>query len=453
MPKQEEQNQSGTPEQIDLTVAINDFFRILRKNLIWVVLVIALCAAGFTVYKNYTYSPSYTAASTFVVSTNEQSIGSYYDAAAVRQVAQTFPYILTSDILQRQVAQVLGLDYLPGSIRASVLENTNFLTISVTDSDPQRAYQTLQALLQTFPSISESIIGKVYMELMDETGVPTAPNNAENMKLNLVSGGLVGVVICTAMILVTMFTVRTVRCEEDCLRRINAKCLGSVPWVRRKARSKQTVVHPHILQKHANPDFVEAFRIIRNKIDHSCSGSRVKTILVTSTFAGEGKSTTAVNVALALAQEGKKVALVDCDLRNPSDAEILGTVRGKGLINFLRDEDKIEECSLQGENFLPHGLPLTFIRGGKAVQDGAHYLADHRMKILIRALEKQMDYVILDTPPAGLLTDAAILSQYAQGAVYVVKKDFSKVDKILEGMEHLTQSGTDILGCVLNSGI
>ena len=453
MPKQEEQNQSGTPEQIDLTVAINDFFRILRKNLIWAVLVIALCAAGYTVYKNHVYTPSYTAASTFVVSTSEQSMGTYYDTAAARQVAQTFPYILTSDILQRQVAQVLGLDYLPGVIRASVLENTNFLTISVTDSDPQRSFQTLEALLQTFPSISESIIGKVYMELMDETGVPTAPNNAENTKLNLISGALVGAVLCTAMILVTMFTVRTIRCEEDCPRRINAKCLGAVPWVRRKVRSKQTVVHPHILQKHADPDFVEAFRIIRNKIDHSCSGSRIKTILVTSTFAGEGKSTTAVNTALALAQEGKRVALIDCDLRNPSDAEILGTVRGKGLINFLRDETKIEECSLQGENFLPHSLPLTFIRGGKAVQDGASYLADHRMKILIRALEKQMDYVILDTPPAGLLTDAAILAQYAQGAVYVVKKDFSKVDKILEGMEHLTQSNTEIIGCVLNSGI
>lgn len=451
MSKQEEQTQSGSFEKIDLTVSINEFFRILRKKLVWVVLIVAICAAGFACYKSRTYTPSYTAASTFVISTNQEAVGSYYDTAAARQIAKTFPYILTSDIMQRQVAQALDLDYLPGVIRAEVMEATNFLTISVTDSEPQRAYNTLQAVLDTFPSISRSIIGRVYMELMDETGIPTVPNNAENLRMDLVTGGLFGMVCCMALIIASMFTNRTIRCEEDCLQRINTKCLGTVPWVRRKVRSKKTEDHPSILQKHADPEFTEAFRIIRNKLDHSCSGSPMKTILVTSTFAGEGKSTTAVNLALALAQEGKKVALLDCDLRNPSDAQILGGEKGKGLVDFLKNEVRIEECTLRGEEFLPHNLPLLFIRGGQAVKDGTIYLSDQKMKVLLQVLEKQMDYVILDTPPAGLLTDAAILAQYAQGAVYVVKKDFSKVDKIMEGMEHLTEEDTDIIGCVINS--
>lgn len=91
-----------------------------------------------------------------------------------------------------------------------------------------------------------------------------------------------------------------------------------------------------------------------------------------------------------------------------------------------------------------------FLRGGNAVKDASDYLSRDWMKKLVLTLEQQVDYVILDAGPVGLLTDASILAQYVEGVVFVVKKDFTKVDKILEAMEQLTDSETEILGCILN---
>ena len=91
-----------------------------------------------------------------------------------------------------------------------------------------------------------------------------------------------------------------------------------------------------------------------------------------------------------------------------------------------------------------------FVRGGEAVADGSGYLASERMSKLIEVVEKQVDYVIIDSAPAGLLTDAGILAQYVQSSIFVVKKDFAKVSKIMEGMEQVSDGNVEILGCVLN---
>ena len=452
MSRQEEQIENVGIEPIDLTVMIKDFVRMIKKKFILLLLLVIVCAAGFTAYKHFTYVPNYTAYQTFAVSTSQDraSGGSYYDTPTAEQLAKTFPYILTSDVLQRKVAQTLDSEFTPGNISASVMENTNFLTISVSDTDPARAYDTLQAVITTYPEISESIIGKVYLELMDESGMPSVPDNPNSTKLNLIKGGCIGILLGGVWILVLLLTYKTIRSQEDCQKRLNTKCIGSVPKVMEKVRSKKTEYHPSIRAKNVDEDFMEAFRIIRNKITHLSRRNHLKTILITSALPGEGKSTIAVNTALALAQEDKKVALVDCDLRNPSVGAIIGAPEGKGLIDFLKGEAKFTECVVQGKELFERSIPLLLVRGGQPVSDGTPYFTSDRMRTMIELVEKQVDYIIIDSAPAGLLTDAGILAQYAQGIIFVVKKDFAKVNKIIDGMEHVSDENAQILGCILN---
>ena len=455
MSRPETETTSQTYEPIDLTVMAEDFFRILRKHWLLLVLAVIIGAAGYALVKNHSYVPQYTASTTYVISSSpdNQGSGNYYDDALANQMSKTFPYILTSQILRDRIAEELGTGYVPGNIRATVMENTNFLTISVTDTDPQRAYQTLQAVLDTAPELTEAIAGKIYMELMDESGVPAAPDNARNLKGNAVLGGIAGGTVGVALMVLLAFTGRTVRREEDCLRRINTKCLGVIPRIRMKVRSRKTEQHLNIQKKNADEGLIESFRIIRNKLERCSAQEQVKTVLITSTLPGEGKSTVAANTALALAQAGKKVALVDCDLRNPTDSAILEAPEGPGLVEFLQGKAKFGECVVSGQSVTGEENRLLFIRGGKGIRDASSYLGSERMKQLIAMLEQQMDYVILDAAPVGLLTDAGILAQYAGGAVFVVRQDFTKVDRILEAMEQLADSRCKILGCVLNGGI
>lgn len=444
-------------QELDIMVIVVDFFGVLRRMWKNVLVLGILGAIVMGAYAHMNYRAYYTAYATFTVNIRqEQNSGSgsstsFFDNEAAEQMAITFPHILTSGVLQRKVANELGMASVPGSISASVTENTNLLTLSVRDTDPERAYTTLQAVINNYPSVSEVIVGKVNMKMLDESGIPSAPDAAENPVRDGGKGAVVGVALGLIWVAgVTLFR-RTIRREEDCIRYVNQRCLGNVPAVRFKERSKKTETHINITAENVNPDFKEAIRIVRNKVERHAKENSLKRILVTSALAEEGKSTIAVNLALSFAQEGKKVALVDCDLRNPSDAMILGANLEKGLTHYLKKKAKFNECIYTAEMLgIGEKLKFLFIPGGEAVPDGANLLDSDRMKQVVDLLSEKMDYVILDSAPVGLLTDAGVLAQHADGAVFIVKKDFAKADHILNAMEHLAESDIRMIGCVLN---
>lgn len=444
-------------QKIDIITVLVDFLRVFRRMWKRVVILGLLGALVLTYHANSNYRAYYTASATFTINIRQEqangtsSSASFFDNAAAEQMATTFPYILTSGVLQRKVANELGRESMPGTLSASVTENTNLLTISVRDIDGERAYVTLQAVVNNYPSVSEVIVGKVNMNLLDETGIPTSPDNPKNLVHDGVKGAVVGAGLGLIWVaFVTLFR-RTIRREDDCPRYVNQRCLGSVPFVRFKERSKKTERHLNITQANIDPEFKEAIRIIRNKVERHAKENSLKKILITSALAGEGKSTIAVNLALSMAQEGKRVALVDCDLRNPSDSAILNQNPEKGLIDYLNKKAKFNECVYSAEMLgVEERLKFLFIPGGQAVEDGANLLGSERMKNVVDALNEKMDYVILDSAPVGLLTDASVLAQYADGAVFIVKKDFAKADHILNGMEHLAESNIHMIGCVLN---
>ena len=442
-------------EKIDITEFLFNFLRTLRRMWLQILVLIIIFILGSTLMANFRYVPQYTAYSTFTVNLWNDEYGyetAYLDGKAAEQMATTFPNILTSGLLQRKVAEDLGMGYVSGSVQATVLENTNLFTLSVTDSDPNLAYKTLQSVIKNYPSVSEGIIGKVKMDIFDESGVPQNPVNPKSFKNDIIKGFLMGAGIGVLWTLIVTFTRRTVRKKEDCPRKIHKRCLGAVPLVRFKERSQKQHPHINITKRKADPKFKEAIRIIRNRVEKYTHEEGLKKIIITSALAGEGKSTIAVNLAISLAQEGKTVALVDCDLRNPSDAAILGVNPEHGLIDYLNDEATLRECilpSMEIEGIEEH-IKFMFIPGGEAVGDGSGLLDSQRMKEAIDSISKISDYVILDSAPVGLLTDASVLAEFADAALFIIRKDYAKVDYILNGIEHLSESNIPVLGCVLN---
>ena len=442
-------------EKIDVLEMILNFLRVFRRMWLQVIALIVVCTLGSALIANFKYTPQYTAYSTFTINiwNEEESINTeYLDSKAAEQMATTFPNILTSGLLQRKVAEDLGMDSMRGSISATVLENTNMFTISITDSDPEQAYETLNAVIKNYPSVSEGIIGKVNMDVFDESGVPKNPANPKDLTGDAAKGAVMGAGIGFMWVLMVSLLRRTIRRKEDCTKRIHKRCLGTVPQIRFKERSKVKRQHINITKKSVDPKFREAIRIIRNRVERYTHEEDLKKILITSALAGEGKSTIAVNLAISLAQEGKKVALVDCDLRNPSDAAILNVTPEKGLIDYLNGEANLTECVLPATVIegIEDRIKFLFIPGGEAVGDGSGMLDSERMQAAIDAISMDSDYVILDSAPVGLLTDASVLAEFADAALFIVRKDFAKVDHILGGIEHLSESNIPVIGCVLN---
>ena len=454
----QENEKSQEPELIDITEILSDYFRIFRRMWAWVLILTLLGTGIFYIRARVQYQPRYTASATFTVNIqrDQQGVGesgtvAFYNNSAAEQMAKTFPYILTSGVLKRKVAKDMGTGSVTGNIQANVAENTNLLTISVTDRDAGRAYAILQSVIKNYPEISEVIVGKTNMEMLDETGIPPEPDNPKEFKKSALKGGLFGFLIAALWTALLVVTRRTVRKESDIHRWMHTRCLGTVPEIHEKRRSGTSQTRMVLTDPKVEEKLQESFRMIRNKVEYHAHEYHLKTFLITSALAGEGKSTIAVNLALSLAQAGKKVVLIDCDLRHPTDRKILNLDPGEGLGEVLEHKKKLAECIIKSKDMgLDPEMRLMFLPGGTSLRDGSELLGTEFMHRIISRMEEWADYVILDSAPAGLLTDAVVLAQYADAAVFVVRKDFARVDHIMDGMEHLAESQVQIIGGILN---
>lgn len=454
----QENEKSQEPELIDITEMLSDYFRIFRRMWAWVLILTLLGTGIFYIRARVQYQPRYTASATFTVNIqrDQQGVGesgtvAFYNNSAAEQMAKTFPYILTSGVLKRKVAKDMGTGSVTGNIQANVAENTNLLTISVTDRDAGRAYAILQSVIKNYPEISEVIVGKTNMEMLDETGIPPEPDNPKEFKKSALKGGLFGFLIAALWTALLVVTRRTVRKESDIHRWMHTRCLGTVPEIHEKRRSGTSQTRMVLTDPKVEEKLQESFRMIRNKVEYHAHEYHLKTFLITSALAGEGKSTIAVNLALSLAQAGKKVVLIDCDLRHPTDRKILNLDPGEGLGEVLEHKKKLAECIIKSKDMgLDPEMRLMFLPGGTSLRDGSELLGMEFMHRIISRMEEWADYVILDSAPAGLLTDAVVLAQYADAAVFVVRKDFARVDHIMDGMEHLAESQVQIIGGILN---
>lgn len=454
----QENEKSQEPELIDITEMLSDYFRIFRRMWAWVLILTLLGTGIFYIRARVQYQPRYTASATFTVNIqrDQQGVGesgtvAFYNNSAAEQMAKTFPYILTSGVLKRKVAKDMGTGSVTGNIQANVAENTNLLTISVTDRDAGRAYAILQSVIKNYPEISEVIVGKTNMEMLDETGIPPEPDNPKEFKKSALKGGLFGFLIAALWTALLVVTRRTVRKESDIHRWMHTRCLGTVPEIHEKRRSGTSQTRMVLTDPKVEEKLQESFRMIRNKVEYHAHEYHLKTFLITSALAGEGKSTIAVNLALSLAQAGKKVVLIDCDLRHPTDRKILNLDPGEGLGEVLEHKKKLAECIIKSKDMgLDPEMRLMFLPGGTSLRDGSELLGTEFMHRIISRMEEWADYVILDSAPAGLLTDAVVLAQYADAAVFVVRKDFARVDHIMDGMEHLAESQVQIIGGILN---
>ena len=174
--------------------------------------------------------------------------------------------------------------------------------------------------------------------------------------------------------------------------------------------------------------------------------------MVTSSISGEGKSTVAANLAISMARKGKRVVLVDCDLRNPTVSQIFDLKEEyPGLVSILRGQSELQDSLVSVSD---HGNPLglTLLPGGQREPRLVEILSSENMKNVIETLREQADVVILDTPPSAMLVDAMMLVRYVDAIAYVVMSDFARRRYIYEGVEELSTSGAPIVGCILNGG-
>ena len=435
--------------RIDIISFLNDVLNRLR-SFWWVILILTLgVGAAFYFRSTTTYTPSYSAEAT--VSVHIKNGGTYSNENTAEQMGKVFPYILTSGALSDIIAADLGVSHVPGSISVKNIEGTNLLTVTVTGSDPDKVYKVLQSVLRNYPEVARYVVGQTEIVVVDDNGVPEDTSKTAVVRGSLMKGLLLGLALGIVGLLLYTLLTRTVRSEKDLTSMLNVNFLGTLPVVRRGRGENARTAEINILTGPEKSAYTEAMRVVRTRLERQMDETRI--LMVTSSIPGEGKSTVAANLAISFAEKGRKVILIDCDLRNPTQRRIFELTDAlPGLSDLLRGTNTLDECLAVIPGREEKKLRLQVIPGARDVTNKMEIMDSEAMKALLDELKERADLVILDTPPSAMLADAMMLTRHADGVAYVVLSDFAKRRVIYKGMHELQDSGTPIFGAILNGG-
>lgn len=434
---------------IDISELLSRFFRELKKLWIPAIIVTAAFAVLFALRAKMNYTPMYQSRAMFTVSSGYSSddilsYSYYYDNEAAKQLAAAFPYMLGTDVMNELVKNELGVSYINGSIRAEAVADTNLFILTVTSSDPQDAYDILEAVIASYPRVALYMVDYSQVIMKSEPTVPTAPYNSFSWKGSAVKGGILGLGLSCLAALVLAMMRKTIFSAADLKASANVPILASVARTSaKKRRSGKGIIS--LTHAGVDPDFVEAMRGLRIKLLRAMTEPGAQVILVTSTLPGEGKTTISANLALSLASSGLRTVLIDTDLRKQDTKAAVGVNDTRpGLPEYMTDSNIKVAYMLSP---VP-GSSLEVICSTAAKRRPP--MNAHKLEQLIERLRPDYDYIVLDTPPCGIISDAKFICRCADAIVYVVRHDYASRNQIVDSMQELADQKAKLTGCVLN---
>lgn len=297
----------------------------------------------------------------------------------------------------------------------------------------EQTYAALSAQLNSGPSNTLTIMGPA-----QEPQSPISPN----VPRNIVLGALIGLVLAGGLVFLLEYVDDTIKNADDVQNVLELSTLGSITQFSNIKKPKDSLI---TLQQQRSP-VAEAYRVLRTNLRYSGIENPSGALLITSATPGEGKSTTAANLAITLAQGGKRVVLVDADLRRPTLHTYFDLPNETGLSNlFLDTPPHLDEVMCKVEV-----MGLRVIPSGPPPPNPAELLDSKLMSEIVADLRDQSDLVIFDSPPSLAVADASILGAKCSGAILVIHAGSTRSEIAYRGMETLKQTNVNVVGAVLN---
>lgn len=442
----EEHEEIQRNDQIDLLKLADDMWKHLRRYWGRLLLLAAVIAAAFCGTSFYRYQPVYESYVTFAVSKNQTNA---VDSVVAGRLANSFQYVLKSGRLESYIRKELGVvggAAVPVSLSASAIEETNFLTVTAVSENDTQAQKAIEAVITYYPDLAYQIVGSADFIVIDQSGISGEPSNPRSIPEIVGKGLAAGAAVVAAILFLLAYHTSTIGSYEDLKKYLNVPCLGTIPLTKFKKRKKKFDTKISINNEKVPAVFKESINTLRTRVEKEMRDNHLKTLLISSSVPGEGKTTISLNLALSLRARDKKVLLIDADLRHPS----LGTLVGakevkKGITDVLNGKSAV------GDTIVYHTeYKIDMLLGRKAVSNASELLSSRRMQKLVDEVADYYDYIIVDTPPAAMLSDASMVAAYMDAMLYVIRQDFSKVSYISEGIGLLSDSDIYVMGCVLN---
>ena len=435
---------------------LRDYIRVLRKG--WIlILALALvgvaAAAGYSIVK----TPEYQATSKVFVST--QGGDTVQDLQSgntfTQQRVQTYSDLVSTPVVLLPVAAALRLnltaEQLAKMVTASSPLNTTLIEITVTSTSAKQAADIANATGQSLTTVVEDLetptqkssdvadatTSPVKLTRVQEAVVPQRPSSP-NVPLNIALGLLVGLALGVGVAVLRETLDTRIRNEHD------VELISDVPIVGGIAFDPKAAARPLIVQADPRSPRSESFRTLRTNLQFLNTEGTSRSFVVTSSVPSEGKSTTAANLAIALADAGARVLVVDADLRRPKLAEYMGLEGAVGLTDVLISRAELVDV------IQPWGTgSLYVLPAGKVPPNPSELLGSQTMINLIALFEKEFDFVLFDAPPLLPVTDAAVLGKNVGGALVVVSAGHTHKNQLKGAVTALQNVNARVAGFIV----
>ena len=428
---------------IDPIVVLRD----VAKRWYVILAAVILVSMGAYVVSDVTYRPDYTTTTTFVVSSRGSSATVYQNLSAATNLATVFSEVLNSSILRGAVMEQLGMTSFDGTIQASAVAETNLLTMQVTAHDPRTAFLMTRAIIENHHIVSHQVMGDTVLEVLQNPTVPTVPSNLRNSGSMMKKAALLCAAAMCALLAALSYMKDTVRSKQEAERKLDCRFLGELRHERKVKNLSMLLKRQKSSVLITNPatsfTFAETVRKLRRRVEQHMP-EEGKVLMVTSVLENEGKSTIAVNLAIALAQKQKKVLLLDCDLRKPKLGRLLNLSAPAGLSNVLMEPELLEKALIKSFG------GVDIILAGDIPPNPSELLASVRMEKLLGQMKERYEYIIVDTPPINMVTDAMVLAPQSDGVLFVVRANQSDRNSVGYAIDQLDYAQVKVLGFVLN---
>lgn len=431
---------------------LSDYLRALMRS--WLIVLSCLvigAAAGFTIAANT--APRYQASTTLFVGVTPSDGGSWNLANSsnyARQAANSYAQIIRTELVLEPVADALGIDTdaaaLASRVTASNPVNTQNIEVTVTDRNPVLTVQIANEIAQQFATVVadelEGTSGEddslVRIEVLQPAITPSAPS-APKPLFNIALGALIGLAAGIGVAFLRQILDTRIQTVEEATSATGLPLLGAIPdTLIEKDSALSVAVSPRGADS-------EAYRALRTNLDFvgGDDRQRCRTFVVSSCSPGEGKSTAFANLALAIAETGKRVVLIDADLRAPTIASLFGLEGSVGLTDVLRRRAGLADVLQQW------GTGRLFVlASGQLPPNPAELLGSATMEQTLSDLRTSFDVILIDAPPALAVTDAAVVSRFADGALLVAAVGSTRRPALTAALGAFEKIGGNVLGLI-----
>ena len=433
-------------------INIRDFLNYLKKYVLVIVAVALVLIIGVFIYDKSIKKPLYTTYTTIILTkSNETQTGTTItqnDILLNQKLVETYSKIIKSKLVLEQVISETGVTYtaeeLSENVSVEAYENTEMLKISVTDQDPELAANIANSIAQVF----SGEIAKIYqINNISVVDVAVTPEEVSNntLKRDLLIALFISIFGTIGVVFVVYYFDDTVKLTDDLEEEIGMPVVAKV--FKSDIGSKNNRKIELLAQKYPKSVVSESIKTLRTNLQFSSVDEDIKTILITSSIPGEGKSFISANLAISFAQTDKKVLIVDCDMRKGRQHRIFKLSNSKGLSNLLIDDmtnykDYINKTSVDG---------VHVITRGTVPPNPSELLNSKKNADLIRVLKAKYDVIIYDGVPCNGLPDSIIMSKLVD-KVLIVSSDSMTPKSVLESTKKQLESvNAPVAGDVLNN--